>query len=270
MPTLEIDSNAVSVLHAIKDGSIDSLKFCFNSGMFPNATDPDSDTKNSLHCMCGLAAENKDPEVLKFLLESCIFKHEKVEDILFKCVTAIVREKNLVSNQVLIDCTLNFFKTTELPLDTFAARCMREYSQEAALVQNWDMLRKLWTCRSSFPIPEQYDENEKKNIGKDKEFLPAVITGAVFFDNLPMAEYALNLPDRWQEYSNQCMGTWFRMAMEAHSPSVANYLLPYVVEQIKTDAEYAATVLKDSLRTGCYDVHLRINQILIYMAKNTP
>lgn len=277
MSSIEIDSNSVSVLAAVRDGSIDGIKFCFNAGMLPNATDPDSETKNSLHCMCGLASMGTNPEVLAFLLRECVFKHEKVEDIIFKSAEAIVKANNPVMNQVLLDCTVEFFGTTKLPLDTFSARCMREYSQDAALAKNWDMLRILWEARDQFPIPMQYDDVEKKNIGKDKELLPALVTGAVFYDNLAMIEYAMNLPDKWEEYTRQCLGTWFRMAMEGHAYSVARYLFPLIKKNIITDSEYAATILKDSLRTGCYELHLDINQILIKLQgkpdseeENTP
>lgn len=267
MPTVELDSNAISVLSAIKDGSVDGVKFCLNSGMFPNATDPDNDTKNSLHCMCGLAANLDKTEILKFLLDEVIYKHEKVEDILFKCAIAIFRARNVHANRVLLQSTLDFFKVTSLDLGAFSARCMREFSQETALARNNDMLYLLWENREHFPIPEQWDEVEKRNIGKDKEFLPAVVTGAVFYDDVEMMNYGLELPDKWQEYTNQCISTWFRMAMEGHSPKVARLLFPHIQEFIETNDEYAATVLKDSLRTGCYDLHLDINQVILAKQK---
>jgi hypothetical protein len=263
----EIDSNAVSVLSAIKDGSVDGVKFCLNSGMFPNATDPDTDTKNSLHCMCGLAATLNREEVLRFLLNEFVFKYEKVEDILFKCAIAIFRAQSPEMNRVLLKSTLDFFKVTTLDIGSFSSRCMREFSQETALARNNDMLYLLWEHRAEFPIPEQWDEVEKKNIGKDKEFLPAVITGAVFYDDVELMEYGLGLPDKWQEYTNQCVSTWFRMAMEGHSPKVARILFPYVHDIIETNDEYASTVLKDSLRTGCYDLHLEINYVLLEKQK---
>jgi hypothetical protein len=276
MTTLDIDSNAVSVLSAIKDGSVDGIKFCLNAGMFPNVGDPDTDTRNSLHCMCGLAATMDREDVLRFLLDEFVFKHEKVEDILFKCAIAVFRAQKPTMNRVLLDSTLAFFKVTTLDLGAFSARCMREFSQETALARNNDMLYLLWENRAAFPIPEQWDETEKKNIGKDKEFLPAVVTGAVFYDDVELMEYGLSLPDKWQEYSDQCISTWFRMAMEGHSPKVARILFPHIRSIIETNSEYASTVLKDSMRTGCYDLHLEINLVLLEQQKkggkekNTP
>ena len=278
MPTVEIDSNAVSVLAAIKDGSVDGVKFCLNAGMFPNPTDPDSDTKNSMHCMCGLAASLGCSQVLEFLLDEVVYKHEKVEDILFKCAIAIFRARDVNANAVLLKSTLKFFETTTLDIGAFSSRCMREFSQEAALARNNDMLYLLWEHRDKFPIPEQWDEAEKKNIGKDKEFLPAVVTGSVFYDDVQLMQYGLDLPDKWQEYTNQCISTWFRMAMEGHSPQVAKLLFPHIVPFIESNDEYASTVLKDSLRTGCYELHLSINHAILNKqkankesgVKNTP
>ena len=265
-----MDHNTIVVLSAIKDGSVDSLKFCLNSGMFPNSTDVEGDTKNSLHCMCGIAAIYGNDAVLRFILDEVVFKCENVQDVIFKCAIAIFRANNDRMCDVLLKSTFDFFKVTTLDVASFSARCMREFSQEAALVQNKHMLYSIWDNRDKFPIEERVLASDGMRVGKDREFLPSIITAAVFYDDVELIRYGLTLPNRWQEYVDQCITTWFRMSMEGHSVKVARILFPYIKRFIETNEEYASIVLKDSMRTGCYDLHLEISQLILSLQKNTP
>jgi hypothetical protein len=266
----DIDSNLLTVLQGIADKSLDSVKFSFTAGMFGTMTNEDASSENNPYkAMCYMAVHCECPDILKFLLEEVVFKSNRADDLLFQCMQAVVEQNNPALDKVMLDCTLATLPNRS-DKDTFAARVMREVVQEACIHENWNICREIWTRRDEFPITVQYDEKTKMNIGKDKEFVPAFITGAVFHDNLEAIEMAVNLPDRWNEYTEQCLPTWFRMALEGHSRRVARYLLPLVKDYIMTNNDYATCVVKDTLRTGAIELYVQICQMLLEKEKVTP
>jgi hypothetical protein len=262
-PSVEFDQNLITVLQGIEAGSLDSVKFTFTAGMFGKEGNNEESGDNSPYkAMCYMAAFKRSGDILSFLFKEVIFKHPKVDDVFFPCAQSVIEQSDRPEmGKLLLDLTTEFFKTRK-DADTFSARCMREFVQEAAIHENWQFANTMWAMRELFPIPTQYDEKTKTHTGKDKEFIPAYVTGAVFHDNVDIMDRAVNLPDRWQEYTDQCLPTWFRMALEGHAREVARYLLPHVKEFILSNGEYATCVVKDSLRTGSIDLHVQICTML--------
>jgi len=261
--TVEFDRQLITVLQGIEAKSLDSVKFTFTAGMFGKEGSSEETGENSPYkAMCYLAAYNNSADILEFLLKEVIFKHPKMDDIFFPCAQAIIEQSDRPEmGALLLDATSEHFKTRK-DADTFSARCMREFVQEAAIHENWQFAKHMWGMRELFPIPTQYDEKTKTHTGKDKEFIPAFVTGSVFHDNVDIMDMCVNLPDRWQEYTDQCLPTWFRMSLEGHARNVARYLLPHVKEFILSNSEYAACVVKDSLRTGSVELYVQICTML--------
>jgi hypothetical protein len=263
MSTPEIDQNLVTVLQGIEARSLDSVKFTFTAGMFGKEGNNEETGDNSPYkAMCYLAAYNNSKDILEFLLTEVVLKHPKADDVFFPCAQAIIEQADRPEmGKLLLDITTEYFKTHK-DADTFSARCMREFIQEASIHENWKFARIMWDMRELFPIPTQYDEKTKTHTGKDKEFIPAFVTGSVFHDAVEIMDMCVNLPDRWQEYTDQCLPTWFRMALEGHARGVSRYLFPHVKEFILSNSEYAACVVKDSLRTGSIDLYVQICTLL--------
>lgn len=262
-----IDTNLITTLQGIADKSLDSVKFAFTAGMFRREADKQEETSttdenNPYKAMCYMAVHCECPDILKFLLEEVILKDGKSDELLFQCLQAVVEQNKPELDKVLIDYLVSTFPS-RLDKDTFSARVMREVVQEACIAENWNICNEIWKRRDEFPIAEQHDEKSGTTTGKDKEFLPAFITGAVFHDNVEAAAMAVNLPGRWEEYTEQCLPTWFRMALEGHSRKVARYLLPLVKDFILTNNDYATCVVKDTLRTGSIELYTQICQMLL-------
>jgi len=254
----EFNQNLVTILQGIEAKSLDSVRFTFTAGMFSEKGTDDTGDNNPYKAMVYLATYNNCQDILEFLLKEVILKHPKVDDIFFPCAQAIIEQRDRPDMGLLFLSIVTEYLQTRKDAEIFAARCMREFVQESAIHENWIFANTMWDMRDMFPIVTQYDEKTKTHTGKDKEFLPAYITGAVFHDEVDVADVCVNLPGRWQEYVDQCLPTWFRMALEGHARNVSRYLFPYIQDFILSNGEYAACVVKDTLRTGAIELHVKI------------
>lgn len=258
----EFNHQLLAILQGIEEKSLDSVKFTYTAGMFSDKDLELSDTNNPYKLMCYVATYNNSGDILKFLLEEVIFKQSNMENIFFPCAQAVIEQRDRMEmGQVLLDSVTEYFKTCK-DAANFSARCMREFVQEAAIHENWKFADTLWGMRDKFPIEIIHVTADNKKVGKDKEFIPAYVTGSVFHDNDVIMEQAVNLPDCHKEYIEQCLPTWFRMALEGHARKVARYLFPLVKDFILENTEYANCVIKDTFRTGSAELYVQICTML--------
>lgn len=258
----EFNHQLLSILQGIEEKSLDSVKFTYTAGMFSDKELETSETNNPYKLMCYVATYNNSGDILKFLLEEVILRQNNVENILFPCAQSIIEQADRPEmGQILLDTITEYFKKCKDP-NTFSARCMREFVQEAAIHQNWRFADTMWEMRDKFPIETLHTTADNKPIGKDKEFIPAYVTGAVFHDNDEVIHKAVNLPDCYKEYIDQCLPTWFRMALEGHARKVSRYLFPMVKDFILENSEYANCVIKDTYRTGSAELYVQICTIV--------
>jgi hypothetical protein len=262
VPQPEFNHQLLAILQGIEEKSLDSVKFTYTAGMFSDKELELTDTNNPYKLMCYVATYNNSEDILEFLLREVILKQSNMENILFPCAQSIIEQTDRPEmGNILLKVITEYFKTCK-DANNFSARCMRGFVQEAAIHENWKFADTMWSMRDKFPIETTHTTAENKHIGKDKEFIPAYVTGSVFHDNVDAMDQAVHLPDCYQEYIDQCLPTWFRMALEGHARKVARYLFPLVKDFILENTEYANCVIKDTFRVGSAELYVQICTML--------